>query len=128
MLKTFKIVLASAAIAMAAAPAMAHHNANAQYDNTKETSVTGTLMEVRDIAPHAQWKVMVVNPTTKAQVPWAFEAMGNNALRRLGIAVKTDFKPGQQYTFFYTPARDGSNQGFITAVVINGKKYQIVKF
>jgi hypothetical protein len=129
-MKSLKIALALAvaALAFAAVPALAHHNANAQYDNSKETSAVGTLMEVRDIAPHAQWKVTVTNPTTKAQTSWLFEAMGNNALRRLGIAVKTDFRPGQQYTFFYTPARDGSNMGFITGVTINGKKFQIVKF
>ena len=119
---------ALAAVVITATPALAHHNANAQYDNSKETSVVGTLTEVRDIAPHAQWRVTVVDPVTKKQTPWAFEAMGNNALRRLGIMVKTDFRPGQQYTFYYTPARDGSNTGFITGVTINGKKFTIVKF
>ena len=127
-MRMLQAALAAAAIALMAVPAVAHHNANAQYDNSKETSVVGTLLEVRDVAPHAQWRVMTVNPTTKAQTPWQFEAMGNNALRRLGIMVKTDFRVGQQYTFFYTPARDGSNTGFITAVTINGKKLQIVKF
>jgi len=129
-MKTFiaATALAAALCAAAAAPAYAHHNANAAYDNSKELSLTGTLTELRDIAPHAQWKVTAVDPVTRKQSDWRFEALGNNALRRLGIAVKTDFKTGDQYTFFYTPARDGSNSGFISAVTIKGKKYQIVKF
>ncbi|MEI6282563.1 MAG: DUF6152 family protein [Alphaproteobacteria bacterium] len=126
-MKTFMTFLAAAAITVTAVPTMAHHNANAQYDNSKEFSVLGTLTEFRDIAPHAQWRVTSVDPATKAQKAWAFEALGANGLRRMGVAVKTDFKVGQSYTFFYTPARDGSNSGFITAVVINGKKYQMVR-
>ena len=126
-MKAIKAILAAAAITLTAAPAMAHHNANAQYDNSKELSVTGTLTDFRDIAPHAQRRVTSVDPTTKAQKAWAFEALGANGLRRMGVAVKTDFKVGQSYTFYYTPARDGSNSGFITAVTINGKKYQMVR-
>ena len=122
------ITAVAAVAALSAAPAFAHHNANAQFDNSKEFELTGTLQEVRDIAPHAMWKVVVVDPATKAQTEWLFAAMGNNQLRRMGIAVKTDFKTGQKYDFYYTPARDGSNTGFITAVTINGKKYQMVKF
>ena len=61
-------------------------------------------------------------------VNWLQHLVANGVCTRCGIAVKTDFRPGQQYTFFYTPARDGSNMGFITGVTINGKKFQIVKF
>ena len=127
-MKAFIAAAAVSAAVLAGAPAYAHHNANAQYDTSKELSVTGTLVELRDIAPHAQWKVTVVDPVTHKQAAWAFEAMGSNGLRRMGIAVKTDFRPGGQYVFSYVPARDGSNSGFVSAVTINGKKYQMVKF
>jgi hypothetical protein len=123
------ILGATASVAvLGVTPASAHHNANAQFDNSKETSVHGTLEEVRDIAPHALWKVVVLDPATKTQSEWLFAAMGNNQLRRMGIAVKTDFKPGQQFDFYFSPSRDGSKTGFITAVTISGKKYQMVKF
>ncbi len=68
-----------------------------------------------------------MNPQTKAQTNFQFEALGNNALRRVGIQVKQDIKVGRQYGFVYSPARDGSNTGFLSAIVINGKKFQIVK-
>ena len=69
-----------------------------------------------------------VDPLIKKTTDWRFEALGNNNLQHLGIAVKTDFKPGSQYTFFYTPARDGSNSSFISGLTIAGKHFQIVKF
>ena len=59
-MKTFMTLLAAAAITVTAVPAMAHHNANAQYDNSKEFSVLGTLTEFRDIAPQAPVHILVV--------------------------------------------------------------------
>ena len=125
-MKLLKPVVAAAA-ALVATSALAHHNANAQYDNSKEFQIVGTLKEIRDVAPHAQWTITAVNPATHAQTTWRFEAAGNNALRRMGVQIKTDLRVGQSYTYFYTPARDGSNTGFLTAIIINGQKYTIFK-
>lgn len=108
------------------APALAHHNANAQYDNSKEMTVTGVLIEMKDIRPHAQWKVSV--PGANGQkTEYNFEAQGGTALRRVGINVKTDLKPGQTYTYTFSPARNGAPQGFLSAITINGKHFQITK-
>ncbi len=50
MKKSAWISMTAVAAVLFAAPAIAHHNANAQYDNSKEFEVTGTLVELRDIA------------------------------------------------------------------------------
>ena len=120
------IAVASTAfvLALTAVPALAHHNANAQYDNAKEMTVTGALIEMKDIRPHAQWKVSVPGANGQAVV-YNFEAQGGAALRRIGINVKTDLKPGQTYTYIFSPARNGNPQGFLSAIVINGKRFQI---
>jgi hypothetical protein len=117
---------ASLAVISIAAPVSAHHNANAQYDNSKEMTVTGVLLEMKDIRPHAQWKVAV--PAANGQTTeYNFEAQGGTALRRVGLNVKTDLKPGQTYTFTFAPARNGAPQGFLSAITINGKHFQITK-
>ena len=116
----------TAALLLAATAASAHHNVNAQFDNAKELQIVGTLSEIRDVAPHAQWKAMVVDPKTKVQSTFNFETQGANTLRRFGLSMKTDVKVGRTYTFVYSPARDGSNNGFMTALIIDGKRYQIV--
>ena len=58
-------------------------------------------------------------------VVYNFEAQGGTALRRVGINVKTDLKPGQTYTYTFSPARNGSPSGFLSAIVIGGKRFQI---
>ena len=127
MMKTANTTALAAALMLVATTASAHHNANAQYDNTKEFEVTGTLTEVRDVAPHAQWKAMIVDPKTKAQALFNFETQNANNLRRLGLSMKTDVKVGKTFTFVYSPGRDGSNTGFLTALVVDGKRYQILR-
>jgi hypothetical protein len=124
MSKLIRGLAVGAALVSIAAPAVAHHNANAQYDNSKEMTVTGALIEMKDIRPHAQWKVSVPGANGQAVV-YNFEAQGGTALRRVGINVKTDLKPGQTYTYTFSPARNGSPSGFLSAIVIGGKRFQI---
>jgi hypothetical protein len=127
MMKYFSAAALSAALLLGATTASAHHNANAQFDDSKSIELTGTLTEVRDISPHAQWKAMVVDPKTKAQALYNFETQNANNLRRLGLSMKTDVVVGKSFTFIFSPARDGSNTGFLTALVVNGKRYEIIK-
>ena len=127
MIKSIGIVAAALAIFAAGLPASAHHNANAQYDNSKRTTVTGALIEMRDIQPHAQWKVSISGPNGQS-TEYNFEAQGGASLRRAGISVKTDLKPGQTYTYIFSPARNGSPTGFLSDIIINGKKFSIAVF
>ena len=127
-MKKLKPLLAAALLGLAATPALAHHNANAAYDTSREIQRTGPLIEIRDIAPHARWKFMVVDPATKAQTMWDLEAMGNAQLRRLGLRVRDDLKPGTVVTYIFTPSRDGSNTGLLTALILDGKTYRMATF
>jgi hypothetical protein len=107
---------------MSGVSASAHHNANAEWQTDKELPMTGKLVMVRDIMPHAQWVFEVKGEQ------WKFEAISANALRRQGVLVKTAIKPGQTYNFFYSPSRTaGKKTGFLTALVLNGKKVTFVR-
>lgn len=109
-----------------ATPALAHHNANAQWVTDKQVPLTGVLKEVRDISPHAHWLVDVKNAKGGVDT-WDLEAISSNALRRQGIMVKQQIKPGQTYTFFTAPSRDGSHTAFIVGIVLDGKRVDFVR-
>ena len=126
-MKYSKLAAIAFTLIIGATAASAHHNANAQFDNSKSIESTGTLTEVRDTAPHAQWKAMLIDPKTKAPALFQFETQNANNLRRLGLSMKTDIIVGKTFTFIYSPGRDGSNTGFLTALVVNGKRYDIIK-
>ena len=117
---------AAITLATAGAPALAHHNANAQWQTDKTVELVGVLKQIRDIQPHAQWTIEVKN--AKGQVEtWHLEAIQNVALRRQGVKVKDDLVPGRTYTFFVSPSRDGSKAAFIKGLVINGKRIDMVR-
>jgi hypothetical protein len=118
-------VLAAVTIA-AVTPALAHHNANAQWQTDKRLEITGVLKEVRDISPHAHWLFDIKDDAGKVDT-WDFEGVGANALRRQGIMIKQQIKPGQTYKLVYSPSRDGSNSGFLVGMYIDGKRVDFVR-
>ncbi len=128
MRKILGALVAAAAITstVAVIPAFAHHNANAQWFTDRDVPVTGVLKELRDISPHAHWLVEVKNAQGGLDV-WDLEAISANALRRQGIMVKQLIKPGQSYTFYTAPSRDGSKTAFIKGILLNGKRVDFVR-
>lgn len=126
MRKILGALAAAVAIAASSAPALAHHNANAQWHTDQEVQLTGVLKELRDISPHAHWLVDIKNKAGSVDT-WDFEAISANALRRQGIMVKQQIKPGQTYTFYCAPSRDGSKTAFIKGIVLDGKRIDFVR-
>lgn len=126
MKKFLGAVIAAMAIGVAAPPALAHHNANAQWQVEKSVELTGVLKELRDISPHAHWLVDIKNSKGGVDT-WDLEAISANALRRQGVMVKQLIKPGQTYTFIVAPSRDGSKSAFIKAIVLDGKRIDFVR-
>jgi len=119
------LVLASV-LAIAASPTLAHHSANAQFDTSKEVTLKGTLVELRDINPHSRWVVEIQNAAGKVE-KWEFEGVSPAALRRQGIKVKEEIKPGETYTFTFAPTWDGSKGGLLVAMDIRGRHVIYVK-
>ena len=103
-----------------AAPALAHHSVNSEFDPSKEEEVTATLVKVENISPHSQWDFMAKNAKGGTDA-WHFESAAPGALRRSGIHIKEDLKVGETYVVHYNPSRDGSRIGFMRGLVINGK-------
>ena len=109
-----------------AAPALAHHSANSQFDTSKEFILTGVLTELEEINPHSQWHVDV-KAADGTVTSWKLEGVSPNNLRKAGIRVKDDLKIGGTYSFTVAPSRDGSHIAFLKAVNVNGRVVQMIQ-
>ena len=108
-----------------AAPVMAHHATQAEFDKDKRTTLTGTLTKVMWVNPHAMWEMQVKDKAGKVTT-WTIVAAGPGAFRAAGLSAKDYFKIGQTYTASVALARNGSNRGhIITWVMPDGKKINL---
>jgi len=127
-----KAVIASAAVLallVIGAPAMAHHSANAEFETTKEFTITGTLTKVENVNPHSWWYVDVKGADGKV-TSWKLESLSPSGLIRQGLKVKTDLKIGETYSYRISPAwKDpaGIKLGFMRAITVNGKEFVVVE-
>jgi hypothetical protein len=126
-MKKFLAIAATAAVASlaAAAPSLAHHAVNAQFDVSKEVTATGVLTKLDAINPHSRWTMSVKNPQGAAET-WVFESASPALLRRAGLKVRETLKVGDTYTVHYNPSRAATQKmGFMRAVDINGQKISV---
>src|SRR3954466_12346078 len=94
-----RVLFAAAAFVafLAGSPAMAHHSANAEFDTTKEITITGVLTKVENVNPHGWWYVDAKGADGKV-TSWRLETGGPGGLINQGLKVKTDLKIGDTYT------------------------------
>ena len=128
--KTLTVLVSVAALSVGAlgagvTPALAHHSANAEFDTSKTAQVTGVLTELKDINPHSYWSAVVKTADGKAE-NWQFQGVSPTVLRRQGVKVKEQIKPGGTYTFIYAPSWTNPTLGLLVAMVIDGKRYQYI--
>ena len=88
--------LALATLAIAAAPAAAHHSFAAEYDSSKTITVTGEVVRLEWTNPHA--RVVVSGPDEKGvKKDWDFELGPPTTLMRRGWN-RNSLKPGNVIT------------------------------
>jgi hypothetical protein len=97
----------SALLALATAPALAHHSFAAQYDVNKPITLTGRVTKVEWTNPHIYVFADVKDEATGEVVSWGFEFGGPNALIRQGWT-RNSLKVDDLVTFEGSLARDGS--------------------
>jgi hypothetical protein len=95
----------SALVALAVAPAAAHHPAAQYYDASKPVSITGVVAELRAVNPHV---VVIVEGTAPdgSAGRWAFEGVPPNALRRREKGFEQRLKVGTPLTILGWAAKD----------------------
>lgn len=87
-------------------PALAHHSFAAEYDASKQISVTGAVTKFEWMNPHARFYLDVKNADGTV-TNWNFELGPVNILARNGWT-KNSLKVGDQVSVFGNPAKDAS--------------------
>ena len=100
-----------ALVAITVLPVSAHHPFTPYYDSSKPTSVSGTIVELRDVNPHAVLIIEATGPDGRTG-RWAFEGLSPNALRRSVTDYKARLKPGTTITISGWPAKDPQARAF----------------
>ena len=98
---------AACCLTLAAAPLLAHHSFNAQYDRNKPATLVGPVTKVDWINPHARFFMDVKDATGKV-ANWEVELAAPAMLMRRGWS-RTSLTVGQSITVIGSLAKDGSN-------------------
>lgn len=114
-------VLMGIYLAVASAPALAHHSA-AMFEEKKTVTVEGVVKEFQFTNPHS-WLLVDVKDKNGKVTTWGFEAEGPSTLQRAGIR-PSEFPVGTKLTITGRPMKDGRPAAIWEyAVRADGKKY-----
>ena len=106
-MKIIGSVVAAVAVALAQAPANAHHSFAAQYDAKKPVTLKGKVTKVEWTNPHARFYINVADADGKV-VNWNLELASPNYLKRAGWS-STSLKEGDDVVVEGSLARSGAN-------------------
>ena len=104
---TFGGLAIALALSVPVVPAFAHHSFAAEFDGTKQITLSGVVTKVDWVNPHAYIYVDVKGDDGNV-VNWALETGAPNMLYRQGWR-KDDLKVGDMVTFEAFLAKDGSH-------------------
>jgi len=114
-------VLLTAVAFVIAVPVNAHHSFAAVFDVNTSVAVSGSVTKVEWMNPHA-WIYVEVEDDNGDSENWAFELGSPNGLMRRGWTRKS-VQIGDAISISGYRARDGSNRGNVTTIVLaNGKE------
>jgi hypothetical protein len=106
-----------AAVALAAAPAFAHHSF-AMFDSAKNVTLEGTIKEFQWTNPHS-WIQIVAKDASGKDVEYSIEGGSPNGLSRSGWK-RTSLKPGDKAVLVMHPLKDGTAGGSLVTVSVGG--------
>ncbi|HEY4213432.1 MAG TPA: DUF6152 family protein [Steroidobacteraceae bacterium] len=98
--------------------AFAHHSF-AMFDETKETTLVGTIKEVQWTNPHIWVQVLAKNDKGQ-DVEWSIEGGSPNGLTRQGWK-RSSLKAGDKIEMVIHPLKNGQNGGSLMRVSVDGK-------
>src|SRR5712691_10204731 len=118
---TAAMTVAAGLLALAAAPAAAHHSFAAEYDAAKPVTLHGAVVRVEWTNPHARFYVEVKEPDGTAAT-WNLELASPNVLVRQGWT-RNSLRIGDEITVTGSMAKDGSKMANARNVTLaSGKR------
>ncbi len=119
-MKASLTVFAGGVLLLAALPVLAHHSVAAEFDPSKQFTVTGKVTKIEWANPHI-WFYVAVDEGGKT-VQYQFEGAPPNTLRRQGWT-RNSMQEGDVVTVQAMRAKDGTNTGNAGSVKLaNGKR------
>jgi hypothetical protein len=109
------VTVAVLGLLVAAAPLVAHHAIQAEFDYDTLDTVTGVLQRVEWINPHAVF-ILDVPDENGTVTTWTISTLGPGGLRRSGLSRRGFFNPGETYTITMYKALDGSDFAWLRAI------------
>jgi hypothetical protein len=106
----------SAGVVLITLPLLAHHSFEAEFDRTKQVTLTGTITKFEWMNPHI-WVYMDVKGEDGKITKWQFEGGAPNMLKRNGWS-RNSLKEGDVATINGSLAKDGTNTVNATSVVL----------
>ena len=106
MRKQLLLVLTGVGLLFAGTTMAAHHAFSSEFDANKPVKLTGTVVKMRWINPHAWIDIAVKRPDGKTEM-WMIETGAPNALLRRGFN-KNSLPPGTEITVEAFRALDGA--------------------
>ena len=107
-LKSFASGVVLASLISTAAPVFAHHSFEAEFDRTKQVSLTGTVTKVEWMNPHTYFYIDVKDEKTGRTSNWACEMGAPAVITRSGWTRNT-LKIGDEVIVEGSLAKDGTN-------------------
>lgn len=104
----FSVLLASAALAAAAGPALAHHSF-AMFDNEHQTKIEGTVTKFEWTNPHVYIQLAIPDAAGKVRT-YTVECANPGILNRVGWKFNV-VKPGDKLKVVVAPLRDDPSGG-----------------
>ena len=115
-----RLTLFAGSLLLAAMPVLAHHSVAAEFDQSKQFTVTGKVTKIEWANPHI-WFYVAVDEGGKT-VQYQFEGAPPNTLRRQGWT-RNSMQEGDMITVTASRAKDGTNTGNAgTVKLVSGKR------
>ena len=110
-----------------AAPALAHHAMQAEFDQNNVVVITGELKKINWVNPHVNFLLDVKEPDGK-MTTWTLVHAGPGQLRAAGLSDRDFWQIGKTYTASLALARNGTPRGYVFTIKTPDDKFIYLTF